>query len=388
MEPSVLPPPSTFSAPTARLRRREVATGLLVFVLIGVAQSLYGPSIPGLSREFALGAGTVGLLISAHALGALFGVLATIPLEGRPTERWRAGTAVVLVGLGALGLGLAPSWPLMLASAFVLGIGYGAATVGLNALFAGAFGARSAAMLNLLNALFGVGSILGPLIVGASVPLSTRAPFLVAALAALLLAPFAFGLDDRVPALPVRTQPRGARRGLAAFVALLALGVGVETSSAGWSATYLVSLGRSPGAAASFTALFYVVFTLGRFTAAGLSLRLQPAAMVLGALSLVVVFLAAARVPALAGVSLALVGGAVSAFFPNALTWLRTAVPPLRGGTALVVAGSLLGATVFPALVGAAVTRGGGGIIPLAVLALALVTLGFAGLLAARLKRH
>lgn len=345
----------------------EALVGALAFVLMGGVQALYGPSLPGLSQLFGVPISTAGLVISAHGLGTLAGVLGTVPLARHPLARYRTGVAVALLAVGALTVGLTTAWPVAL---------LGALTAGLNSLFAVGFGKRGAAMVNLLNALFGIGAILGPLLIGRASGHSGW-PFLVVALGAGLLAPFAFSLDDRVPEPAAAQQAPGDRRTglLVGFLVLLALGVGIEASSSGWNATYLVALGQTPAAAAGFASLFYLVFTVARLAAVPLSLRLPSSTLVGAALLLAAVLLLLAQVPAAAPYVLVTLGGAVALLFPNTFTWLARTLPGTRGGTALVIAGALLGGALFPALVGRAVAAFEERVLPVAMLALTVPAL-------------
>lgn len=354
----------------------EALIGALAFVAMGGVQALYGPSLPGFSHLFGVPISTAGLIISAHGLGTLAGVLGTVPLAGHPLARYRTGSAVTLLAVGALAVGLTTAWPVALLGALIVGVGYGTLTVGLNSLFAVGFGKRGAAMVNLLNALFGIGAVLAPLLVGRASG-NVGWPFLVVALGAGLLAPFAFSLDDRVPEPPPAHQAPGDRRTglLAGFLVLLALGVGIEASSSGWNATYLVALGQTPAAAAGFASLFYLVFTAARLAAVPLSLRLPSSTLVGGALALAAVLLLLARVPALAPSVLVTLGGAVALLFPNTFTWLARTLPGARGATAWVIAGALLGGALFPALVGQAVAAFGERVLPNAMLALTVLAL-------------
>lgn len=365
------------------LPTRTIVAGFLAFALMGAAQAMYGPSIPRLGGLYGEELSRTGLILSAHAFGALVGVLGSVPLERTALARWRAALSVVLIALGGLTLGLGPNLGTALVGAVVVGLGYGGLTLGLNGLFSRAFGERSGAMLNLLNAMFGVGSIVGPLVVSLAVGLDPRVPFVVLAAACALAAPLALSLDDRLPPVPERREPTSTPL-LLAFVALLVLGIGVEASSAGWAATYLVTLGASAGSAATFTAVYFTAFTVGRFVAAWLSLRVPPARFVAGALGLALAALLLAHVQSFAPAALALLGFALAGFFPNAFLWLARAMPGARGGAAVVIAGALLGAIVFPAIVGQAVALGGGTVIPTVVAGVAALALVAALLLARR----
>lgn len=71
------------SYPERFVSSQAAVTGLLIFVIIGAAQALYGPSLPGFTEAFALTRGSAGLAVSCHNAGALTGLLLAIPLAGK-----------------------------------------------------------------------------------------------------------------------------------------------------------------------------------------------------------------------------------------------------------------------------------------------------------------
>ena len=107
-----------------------------------------------------------------------------------------------MMALGAGLFAISPQWPMALAASLITGFGSGGIDYGLNRLFATGFGRRSAAMLNLLNAHFGVGAVVGPALIGAVG--AARFPWLFGgvATASLLLIPSLRGV-----------RPDPARRG-------------------------------------------------------------------------------------------------------------------------------------------------------------------------------
>ena len=130
------------------------------------SQALYGPAIPAFREEFGLSPSAAGLGLSAHFVGGVAGVLLFDRLYGRLGNRQILGASYLLMALGAAGFALAPNWPVALAAALLAGLGFGGIDYGLNQLFAVGFGHRSTAMLNILNAHFGIGAILGPALIG------------------------------------------------------------------------------------------------------------------------------------------------------------------------------------------------------------------------------
>ena len=298
--------------------------------------------------------------------------------------RWRVGGALLLLATGSLFVGTAPLWSLTLLGAFVIGLAYGALTIGLNSLYAVGFGTRSPAMVNLLNAVFGIGAILGPVLIAVN-PTEVRVPFLVLGAFAAILIPLALTLDDRLPT-PSKDQNEVSKpRYLAAFVLLLALGVGVEASTIGYAATYLVTLGETTGAAALITSLFFLLFTLSRFAAIQLSLKFAPSQIVVGSLILTFVLLLLSHYVLLAPFTLALTGAALGLFFPNTINWFSG----VFGGsskTVLIISGALLGGVVAPAFVSWIIVLFGKASIITTLLALNMLSLLTGGFIAARLR--
>jgi hypothetical protein len=328
---------------------RVAITGLLSFVLMGAGAALYGPTLPYFTESFELQSGTAGLVLSTHGAGAILGVLSALVIAGRSIARWRPAISMAALGLGTLLVGTAPTWLLTLVGVLFIGIGYGALTVGVNSLFAVGFGRRSPAMVNLLNGVFGIGSISGPLIILLN-PDNPRFPFLILASVSVLLLPLGLMMDDRVPTVPTGNKKNQHYALLAAFVLLLALGAGLEASTAGYAATYLVATGVTASGAATITALFFVAFTVSRLVATPLSLRFKPAELTLGGLGLAAILLLASHYDKLAPISIILSGAAIALIFPNCFNWLSS-VFSTSSGAVLVLAGALAGGMVIPAVI-------------------------------------
>ena len=183
-------------------------------------------------------------MLSLHFAGAMTGIV-WWGLERRLAPRTWLLVAAVLAAGGAVGIAFAPAWPVLLAAAFGLGVGFGVVVVEINVLFAEAFGERTTAMLNLLGACFGAGAILGPLAVAASG--GYRLPFCVGAGAALAALALANDLP-RTARPPVPSGDRPPFGLVSGFVALCALYVGVESGIGGWETTSLRAggAGRRP----------------------------------------------------------------------------------------------------------------------------------------------
>lgn len=350
-----------------------VVASCVGFMLIGVLQALYGPAIPAFRAEFGLSPSAAGLGLSAHFVGGVAGVLLFDRLYGRIGNRRILGASYLLMAVGAAGFALAPDWPAALAMALLAGLGFGGIDYGLNQLFAVGFGHRSTAMLNILNAHFGIGAILGPALIGVVGAAHYPAVFLGFALANLPLLLCLRGVRDRAP------QPSGtggeSHGGqvlvrslgsvLAVFVALYVLHVGIEAGVGGWEPTHLETVGYGAGFAATATSVYWLMMTVGRFLVAPVALRFSAQAIITVSCAGMTVCLLLATVPALAPYAYAGVGLFIAPIFPTGLPWLHRAAPRARRAGALVIAASMVGGVVAGPALGKAIEWSGIRTVPL-----------------------
>ncbi|MFF6880317.1 MFS transporter [Streptomyces sp. NPDC012474] len=351
--------------------RAAVVASCAGFVLIGALQALYGPAIPALRAEFGLSPSAAGLGLSAHFVGGVAGVLLFDRLYGRVGNRRILGSSYLLMAVGAAGFALAPDWPTALAAALLAGLGFGGIDYGLNQLFAVGFGHRSTAMLNILNAHFGIGAILGPAVIGTVGSEHYPAVFLAFALANLPLVLCLRGVRSQVPV------PDGERAGgeavlgrslgsvLAVFVVLYVLHVGIEAGVGGWEPTHLETVGYGAGVAATATSVYWLMMTVGRFLVAPLALRFSAQAIITVSCAGMTVCLLAATVPALAPYAYAGVGLFIAPIFPTGLPWLNRAAPRARRAGALVIAASMAGGVAAGPALGKAIEWSGVRAVPL-----------------------
>ena len=341
------------------------------FVLIGALQALYGPAIPAFRAEFGLSPSAAGLGLSAHFVGGVAGVLLFDRLYGRVGNRRILGSSYLLMAVGAAGFALAPGWPTALVAALLAGFGFGGIDYGLNQLFAVGFGHRSTAMLNILNAHFGIGAVLGPAVIGAVGSEHYPAVFLAFAVVNLPLLLCLRGVRNQVP-VPAGEQSGGTGvlgrslgSVLAVFVVLCVLHVGIEAGVGGWEPTHLETVGYGAGVAATATSVYWLMMTVGRFLVAPLALRFSAQAIVTVSCAGMTVCLLAATVPALAPYAYAGVGLFIAPVFPTGLPWLNRAAPRARRAGALVIAASMAGGVAAGPALGAAIEWSGIRAVPL-----------------------
>ncbi len=351
-----------------------VVASCVGFVLIGALQALYGPALPAFRDEFGLSPSAAGLGLSAHFVGGVAGVLLFDRLYGRLGNRQILGVSYLLMAVGAAGFALAPNWPAALATALLAGLGFGGIDYGLNQLFAVGFGNRSTAMLNILNAHFGVGAILGPALIGVIGAEHYPWVFLGFALANLPLLLCLRGVRDRTPQSGDAAEAeagggsvlgRSLGSVLTAFVALYVLHVGIEAGVGGWEPTHLETVGYGAGFAATATSVYWLMMTVGRFLVAPIALRFSAQAIITVSCAGMTVSLLLATVPGLAPYAYAGVGLFIAPIFPTGLPWLNKAAPQARRAGALVIAASMVGGVVAGPALGKAIEWSGVRAVPL-----------------------
>jgi fucose permease len=363
-----------------QLSRRSAFTGYVLFALIGAVSASYGSIVASFRDTFHVSAATAALLLSGHFAGAVLGVLspALIPLKYQAPRRTTA-ISMCLLAVGCLAVGAAPYWQVAVGGALLEGAGWGTLVIIFNTLFATGFGRRSASILLLLNALFGVGSIIGPASVGLILQGHYRPPYLTVAVLAITLLPLAYTLPNTTPSSAAGDEEVRLRTGiprlLAVFAAAFFLMGGLEGGITAWEPTHLIYTGLSAASAATVASFFSVGYTLGRLVTATLSLRVGPERIVLAALVATGVLLALTRITLITALAYTLCGFAISPLFPLALIWASKALQMSPRTTSLVVAADLFGGVILNAALGRLIASTSAASLPFAFAVMAALCL-------------
>jgi MFS family permease len=364
-------------------QRRAVSVAFLAF---GVISGSFVPRLPAVKDHLHLTDGQVGDALLTFALGAVVGATVARFLLGSGARRFvRAGIPVLAAAL--VTLGLAANLPELVVLTLLNGLCAGVLDVLENAQGAELERLAARPMINGFHAFWSLGAVVGALVAGvaASFAIAPAAHFAaVAAVVMVASAWFLRELPDTRSGAP-RVAPPGSGRlwltGPVVAVALVAVaGYVVEGGTADWSTLYLHDLSHvNAGVAAAGYGGFMLAAMLTRFRADRLTARTNTvivarlgALLGAGGLALAIVF------PALAGaaVGFALVGIGTAVILP--LTFAAGANLGASGtALAVVMSSGYAGSVAGPALIGNAADHFGlrvAMLIPLAgALAIALL---------------
>ena len=161
------PSPTTPDALATEVSFRPFALGgaTATFALIGATSSLYGPLLVSFSHRFHLSLPSAGAVLSMHFVGALFGVLLAWIGVKRFSGALVLSVALLLMAGGAVGAALSHDWNVFLACVLLIGLGYGGLDFALNTLLTRTAARGRALRLSVTNAGFGVGAVIGPLLI-------------------------------------------------------------------------------------------------------------------------------------------------------------------------------------------------------------------------------
>lgn len=346
--------------------RRLTGLAYASLLIVGIHAGWMGPFLPEVSRVIHLSIDRAGLIISATFSGYFVALL----VAGALSQRWSARiiliTAMGLFAAGLLILAIAPVLPLLLCAGGLIGLGNGAIDVAANALIVDLNRDRLAAALNYLHVLFGVGALIGPLIV--ALALAASIPYWwIFGPGALACAMVASGLaitppiEVRVPLEPgAGFIPLLARPLIWVIGGVLFLYVGAETGIGTWLFLYLrtaAALGAT--VASSGVSLYWLGLIAGRISGGRLAHRIAPRelTMLAGALSAaaLVGLIAAPLWHGLAAPMVFLIGFGYGPVFPNMIAVGATRFPSQVGRmSSMVIAGGALGGVFVPWIMGRA----------------------------------
>ena len=335
------------------LRGFAFANVTSMLVLVGATASLYGPLLVQFSTKFHLSLPKAGIVLSVNFVGAFFGVpLGWISMRRYP-GKVVIGAALLLLAVGAGTVAFAAHWGLFLTGVFVIGLGFGALDFTLNTLLVRTAVLGRAHRLSLANAGYGVGAVVGPLLIIAVDPKNFPVIFGGVAAIAVVLST----LNGGVIAPPLTHETRRHARSiqharrtpiLVTFIVAYVLYVATESSTAGWVAAQLHREGYSTSIGSLVTGAFWLGLALGRSVGGPLYKRFSDKSLVLGGLALAIVLSLGAYAHVLAPYAYPIMGLVLASVYPMGLVWYTVLCPHDGDGLAMIILFMMLGGVIGP----------------------------------------
>ncbi len=361
-----------------------VSTALLVmiylsFISLGLPDSMLGSAWPAMNVSLNAplwGAGLVQMLIS---FCTIISSLNSAKLIRRFGTGKLTAISVATTALALLGFSLAKNYAFLLLMAVPLGLGAGAVDAGLNNYVALHCEAKH---MSWLHCFWGVGTIIGPMIlsavlrVGGSWATGYRAVGLIqCAVSALLFATLGMWKRGNIQqeehsakalsVWEVLSLP-GAKAGMVTFLCYCA----VESTLGLWGATYISQVrGVDEATAASFGAMFYIGITVGRAISGFMAMKLLPKQMVRvgqALLALGSIFMMIPEGSTLSGIGLVVCGLGCAPIYPNIIqdTPVNYGTENSQAAIGVQMAFAYVGSTFLPSIFGALAGVGGYGLLP------------------------
>lgn len=361
-----------------------VSTALLVmiylsFISLGLPDSMLGSAWPAMNVSLNAplwGAGLVQMLIS---FCTIISSLNSAKLIRRFGTGKLTAISVATTALALLGFSLAKNYAFLLLMAVPLGLGAGAVDAGLNNYVALHCEAKH---MSWLHCFWGVGTIIGPMIlsavlrVGGSWATGYRAVGLIqCAVSALLFATLGMWKRGNIQqeehsakalsVWEVLSLP-GAKAGMVTFLCYCA----VESTLGLWGATYISQVrGVDEATAASFGAMFYIGITVGRAISGFMAMKLLPKQMVRVGQALLALGCICMMIPAgstLSGIGLVVCGLGCAPIYPNIIqdTPVNYGTENSQAAIGVQMAFAYVGSTFLPSIFGALAGVDGYGLLP------------------------
>nr|WP_044200537.1 MFS transporter [Oscillochloris trichoides] len=303
---------------------------------------------------------------------------------------------MALMGVGMLGITVAPNLALLLLAATLSGIGFGGIIGAGNILIARIFQQHSASALNGVNLFFGLGAILGPLIVGQIGTRLDRPQTAIWIGGAILigLAPFITQVAPHSGNTLSQSHSSATHQPIRAWPVwllglVLMIYTGTEVGFSGWVTFYMQkSAGMALSEATLVASAFWLALSAGRLLAAGLGMRLKAQHLLLVALSGLVagtgMLVVSVGIPAGSLAGALLFGLACGPVFPTTIAMINK----LSHGNSSLAGMSMglgnSGGMVLPAMIGLLLTSYGPPFMVAAMLTCTLVMVGLGGVVVMR----
>lgn len=353
---------------TDRFRKIATAAALAGLLSYAIVLTITPASLNEIAKQFHAPPSRLGSLFFVMMIG----FLATILLAGKYSDKYGKLPAIalgnVIMAIGSCLFAWSRSFEMLYPAMLLMGLGGGLGEGTSMALISDLYGgSRRTSMLNLSQAIFGIGAIAGPIGIASLIKADTawQTGYIVTVVVCLISTVIAYQAirisEEKPVSLTSAEGPNWRRIAADPLVIWLSLGillyVGAEQGQANWLAKYFKdNLHASRTTAPTSVAVFWLGITAGRWVGVWISRFVTEVPLIRGALGLAVISQAALLLAGgspLGMIATFALGVCMGPIFPTIVS-CTCATHPKQSGmiVGFVMTFATLGAAMFPPAIG------------------------------------
>ncbi|MBN1230910.1 MAG: MFS transporter [Anaerolineales bacterium] len=349
-----------------RLRWQQSILYFLIYIMLGIGSSIFGPSIQLFADKTHSTLGDLGVIYTFSSIGFILGSLLAGVLYDKVKAHYVVAGGIFMAAIIAALQTTIPYLWLLAAAVVIGGFGTSALDLGGNTLMVWVHKQKVGPYMNALHFFFGVGATIGPILVtlmrtpdskGTFWPFwilaITYTPLIVIAL--LTPSPSA---DSKHEENEEEAPPKQANYPMVFLLALLLfLYVGAEIGFGGWVFSYATRMGLTDARAADrMTSIFWGSLTLGRLLSIPITSKFKPGTVLtgnlVGWLLGIFVIISVPHSSTALWIGTFILGFSMSSVFPTAISVAERLMPITGKITSLFYMGVSLGSMSLPWLMG------------------------------------
>lgn len=382
-----------------------VAVIFLIFVSLGLPDSLLGSAWPQMRADFAVPSSYAGYVSMTICFMTIISSLLSPRLIQKVATKWICVVSIALTIIGLLGFSFSPSYWFLFLFAVPYGLGAGSIDASINHYVANHYRSN---IMNFLHCFYGLGAIISPNLMGIALKVAhwnegyRWTAYLQSAILLIVLLTLPLWKKTNPPSIEEKNEPvAGLKETIkvkGVFLTLLAFFsyCSAEGISFLWTATYMgeIHSSLSPDLVASSGSLVFLGLMLGRLFAGFVSNRWGDRLLI--RIGLMIEFIGILLIaipnssPIITAIGFAIMGLGMGPIYPSIQHMAPTNFGQRYSASAIgmQMASAYVGSTFMPMLFGLAQQSFGISILPYVVLGFAILNGTFLELAYRQIKRN
>ena len=382
-----------------------VAVIFLIFVSLGLPDSLLGSAWPQMRADFAVPSSYAGYVSMTICFMTIISSLLSPRLIQKVATKWICVVSIALTIIGLLGFSFSPSYWFLFLFAVPYGLGAGSIDASINHYVANHYRSN---IMNFLHCFYGLGAIISPNLMGIALKVAhwnegyRWTAYLQSAILLIVLLTLPLWKKTNPPSIEEKNVPvaglKETIRVKGVFLTLLAFFsyCSAEGISFLWTATYMgeIHSSLSPDLVASSGSLVFLGLMLGRLFAGFVSNRWGDRLLIRIGLMIEFIGILLIAIPAssplITAIGFAIMGLGMGPIYPSIQHMAPTNFGQRYSASAIgmQMASAYVGSTFMPMLFGLAQQSLGISILPYVVLGFAILNGTFLELAYRQIKRN